>query len=214
MVRQKTTKQGNNAGTPAWVDRFIDILKRDYKNLDNVIAAILENEQLARECAVKINNYVDKDVSDWLYKTRKIRGAKHKKSLETAIAGINEASGLYRERGRQAEAVYLSTLTLELSAQLGMVKEAYGTKRHGRDRSHLILYECKLFLESVLGHRVTYSTLANLVNAGFEAEGNTPKDPITEEQLRKNLESFQDRNPAAVTVLTRSYPPGTIPETK
>ena len=43
MVRQKTTKQGNNADTPAWDDRFIDILKRDYKNLDNVIAAILEN---------------------------------------------------------------------------------------------------------------------------------------------------------------------------
>ena len=214
MVIKKTTKQGNNAGTPAWDDRFIDIMKRDYKNLDNAVAAILENEQLARVCAVKISTYVDKNVSARLYKTRKIRGAQHKKRLKIAIVGLNEAISLYRERGRQAEAVYLSTLTLELSAQLGMIKEAYGTKRHGRDRSHLILYDCKLFLESVLGHRVTYSTLANLVNAGFETEGNSPKDPITEEQLRKNLESFQDRNPAAVALLARNYPPGTIPETK
>jgi hypothetical protein len=181
-------------------------LTRDYINLDGVIAAILKNVLLARVCAVKINTYVDKDVSDWLYKTRKIRGAKHKKSLETAITGLNEAIRLYMERGHQAEAVYLSTLALELSAQLGMIKEAYGTKRHGRDRSHLILYECKLFLESVLRHRVTCSTLANLVNAGFEADGNSPKDPITEEQLRKNLESFQDRNPAAIAVLARNYP--------
>ena len=214
MARKKTTKQGNNAGTPAWDDRFIDILKRDYKNLDNVIAAILENEQLARMCAVKINNYVDKSVSEWLYKTRKIRGAKHKKSLEIAIIGLNEAISLYRERGRQAEAIYLSTLALELSVQLGTIKEAYGTKRHGRDRSHLALYECKLFLESVLRHRVTYSTLANMVNAGFEADGNSLEDPLTEEQLRKNLEAFHDRNPAAVAVLARSYPRYATLETK
>jgi hypothetical protein len=214
MGRKQPTKHGNNARTSQWDDRFIDILKRDYNKLDVAIAAILKNEQLARMCAVKISTYVDKDVSGWLYKTRKIRGAQHKKRLKVAIAGINEAISLYRERGRQAEAVYLSTLALELSAQLGMIKEAYGTKRHGRDRSHLILYDCKLFLESFLRHRITYSTLANLVNAGFEAEGNPPKDPITEEQLRKNLEAFQERNPTAVALAARNYPPSTIAETK
>jgi hypothetical protein len=93
----------------------------------------LKNEQLARMCAVKISTYVDKGVSGHLYKTRKIRGAQHKKRLKIAIAGINEAISLYRERERQAEAVYLSTLALELSAQLGMIKEAYGTKRYGRE---------------------------------------------------------------------------------
>jgi hypothetical protein len=214
MSRKQPTKHGNNARTLRWDDHFIDILKRDYNKLDGVIAAIVTNEQLARMCAVKISTYVDKDVSGRLYKTRKIRGAQYKKRLKIAIAGINEAISLYRERGRQAEALYLGTLALELSAQFGMIKEAYGTKRHGRDRSHLILYDCKLFLESVLRHRITYSTLANLVNAGFEAEGNPPKDPVSEEQLRKNLEAFQDRNPAAVALVARNYPPGPIPETK
>jgi hypothetical protein len=123
MARKLPTKDENTAGTPRWDDRFIAILKRDYISLDSVIAAMVKNEPLVRMCAVKISNYVDKDVSDWLYKTRKIRGAKHKKRLEIATAGVNEAIDLYRERGRQAEAVYLSTLALELSAKLGMSKK-------------------------------------------------------------------------------------------
>jgi hypothetical protein len=214
MATKRPMKSDNNALIPAWDDRFIAILKRDYIKLDDVIVTILKNELLARMCAVKISTYVDKDVSDWLYKTRKIRGAQHQKSLETAITGINEAIGLYRDRGRQAEAMYLSTFALELSAQLGMRKEAYGTKKHGRDRSHLILYDCKVFLEWALRHRITYSTLANLVNAGFEADGKTPEVPVTEEQLRKNLQAFQDRNPEAVVLAARNYPPRTVPETK
>jgi hypothetical protein len=214
MARKQPTKHGKNARTPRWDDYFIDILKRDYNKLDGVIAAILKNEHLARMCAVKISTYVDKGVSDWLYKGRKSRGAKHKKSLEIAIAGINKAIIIYRDRGRQKEALYLSSLAVELSGELGRSKEAFGTKRHGRDRAHFILYDCKLFLESVLGHRITYSTLANLVNAGFEADRNPPKDPVTEEQLRKNLEAFQDRNPTAVVLAARNYPPSTIAETK
>jgi hypothetical protein len=214
MARKQPTKEKNNANIPRWDDRFIDILKRDYITLDSVVAAILKNEQLARMCAVKISTYVDKDISNWLFKTRKLRGAKHKKSLEIAITGINEAISLYREQGRQADAVYLSTLALELSAQLGKSREAYGTKRHGRDRSHLILCDCKLFLESVLGRRITYSTLANLINAGFEADGKSRKDPVTEEHVRKNLEAFQERNPIAVALAARNYPPSTITETK
>ena len=164
-------------------------------------------------CAIKISTYVDKDVSNHLYKERKIRGAKHKKRLEIAIAGLNEAISLYRERGRQKESRVSRCLAVELSGELERSKEAFGTKRHGRDRSHLILYDCKLFLESVLGHRITYSTLANLVNAGFEADGKAPKDPVTEEQLRKNLETFQDRNPSRCRLAARNYP-RTIPETK
>jgi hypothetical protein len=213
MDRKKTTKQDNNAGTPAWDDRFIAILKRDYINLDNVIAAILKNEPVARTCAIKISTYVDKDVSDWLYKARKMRGAEHKKRLETAIAGINEAISLYSDLGRETETLYLSTLAVELAAQLGKCKEAYGTKRHGRDRSRLGLYDCQLFLESVLRRRITYTTLAHLVNAGFEAHGKPPKEPITEELLRKTLEYFKTRNPAAVVQAARNYP-RTIPETK
>lgn len=127
---------------------------------------------------------------------------------------LNEAISLYRERGRQAEAVYLSTFALELSAQLGMMKAVYGTKKHGRDRSHLILYDFKVFLESALRHRITYSTLANMVNAGFEAHGQPAREPITEEQLRKNLKYFKARNPEAVVLAARNYPRHATPETK
>jgi hypothetical protein len=214
MAKKRPTKHDADPRIPAWDERFIDVLKRDYQNLDGAIAAILKNEPLVRMCAVKMSTYIDKDVSNRLYKERKARGAKHKKSLEIAIAGLKEAISLYRERGRQKEAVYLGCLAAELSGELGRSKEAFGTKRHGRDRSHLILYDCKLFLESVLGHRITYSTLANLVNASFEADGKAPEDPVTEEQLRKNLETFQDRNPTAVALAARNYSPSNIPETK
>src|SRR5438309_599666 len=109
MPKEQPPENDNNAHIPGWDDRFIATLKRDYSNLDGVVAAILKNEPLARMCAVKISNSVDKDISDWLYKTRKARGAKHKKRLEIAIAGINEAIDFYGERGRHAEAMYLST---------------------------------------------------------------------------------------------------------
>jgi hypothetical protein len=214
MARKLPTKDENTAGTPRWDDRFIAILERDYISLDSVIAAIVKNEPLVRMCAVKIRSYVDKDISDRLYKARKTRGAEHKKRLETAIAGINEAIGLYRDLGRETETLYLSTLAVELAAQLGRCKEAYGTKRHGRDRSHLGLYDCQLFLESALRRKITYTTLAHLVNAGFEAHGKPTKEPITEEQLRKTLEHFKTRNPAAVALASRNYPPGMIAETK
>jgi hypothetical protein len=213
MARKQPTKDKNNAHIPRWDDRFIDILKRDYITLDSVVVTISKNESMARICADKIRSYVDKDISDRLYKARKMRGAEHKKRLETAIAGINEAIGLYRDLGRQTETVYLSTLAVELAAQLGKCKEAYGTKRHGRDRSHLGLYDCQLFLESALRRRITYTTLAHLVNAGFEAHRKPTKEPITEEQLRKTLEYFKTRNPAAVVLAARNYP-STIPETK
>jgi len=124
MARKQPTKEKNNADIPRCDDRFIDILKRDYITLDRVVATILKNESMARMCAVKIRAYVDKDISDRLYKERKMRGAEHKKRLETAIAGINEAIRLYRDLGRQTESIYLSSLVVELSAQLGKCKEA------------------------------------------------------------------------------------------
>jgi hypothetical protein len=72
---------------------------------------------------------------------------------------------------------------------------AFATKRHGRDRAHSILSECRSFLEERLGKSVTYVTLANLVNAGHEADGKTPEEPITEEHIRKNLTAFRNNNP-------------------
>jgi len=198
----KNNPQGRSRQTArAWNDRFLKILKRDYRNLDPLVASILENPRVAQTCAMLIRAYVDKGVTDWLYKDRKIRGDKHKKRLDTAIAGIKEAISLYGDRGNKEKAVYLSRLAGELVAERERCKEAFSTKRHGRDRAHFILYECQSFLESQLGKRPTYATLANLVTACFEADGNLPDEPVTEEHVRRNLENFTSRNSAAAAVI-------------
>jgi hypothetical protein len=178
-----------------WNGRFIGILNRDYRNSDTAISAILNNEKLAQICAVKIRSYVDKRVTTCLNEQRKARGAKHKQKLEIAVAGLNEAIDLYMERSNRTKAVHLGTVALELSAELERCKEAYATKRHGRDRAHSILSECCAFLESKLGRPVNYVTLANLVNAGNEADGKPAEALVTEERIRKNLAHFKSKNP-------------------
>ena len=92
-------------------------------------------------------------------------------------------------------AMNLANLAIELSGQLGRCKVAFGTKRHGRDRAHSALSECRSFLKSKLNHAITCATLANLVNAGLEANGEDPDEPITEEHIRKNLANFERNNP-------------------
>src|SRR5258708_3850792 len=187
--RTKTAKTARSVRAPgrsnkhsgAWNDRFLKILKRDYRNLDPAVASILKNTRVAQICAPLVRAYVDKGVTNWLYKDRKIRGDKHKKKLDTAITGINEAISLRGDRGFKDEALYLSRLSVELAGERERSKEAFGTKRHGRDRAHSILYECQSFLESQLGQRPTYSTLANLITAGFDAHGTLPHDPVTAE---------------------------------
>ncbi len=205
----------DKANQEEWIARFIRILKRDYSNLDSTISAILSNEELARACATKIRSYLDKAVTVYLYKQRKARGATEKKQLEIAIAGMNAAAGLYTERGNQAEAMHLGTLAIELSAELGRCKTAFATKRHGRDRAHSTLRECQLFLESHLQRAVTHATLANLMNAGYEADGNSPKNPVTEEHIRKNLAAFRRNNPVWHNkIAPRSAVPFAHPATK
>ena len=103
---------------------------------------------------------------------------------------------------------------MELSGQLGRSKETYGTKRYGRDRSNLALFDSQLFLESALQQRITYATLASLVTAGFEAHGEPLKEPITEERVRKNVEHFKKRNPVAAALAAGNYPRSTALETK
>ena len=179
-----------------WNGRFVEILSRDYKNLDPAISTILRDEKLPQICAVKIRSYVDKRVTISFYEQRKVRGYKHRKRLEIAIAGMNAAVSLSKDRGNQAAALYFATIALEYSAELGRCKDAYATKRHGRDRAHSILSECRSFLELKLGQPVACATLANLVNAGHEADGNVPKEPITEEHIRKNLAHFKHSNPS------------------
>jgi hypothetical protein len=194
------------ASMPVWIDdknnqnewngRFVEILSRDYKNLDSTIATILKDGKLAQICAVKIRSYVDKRVTTCFYERRKVRGAKHRKRLEIAISGMNAAVDISKDRGNHAAALHFAAIALEYSAELGRCKDAYATKRHGRDRAHSTLSECRSFLESKLGQPLSCATLANMVNAGHEADGNLPKEPITEEHIRKNLAHFKYNNPS------------------
>src|ERR1700690_1033094 len=111
-----------------WNGRFIRILKSIYVDLDFTISAILDNDDLAQTCGMKIRSYVNKDFTIYLYQRRKAREAKRKKQLETAIAGMNAAIDLYTEQHNQAVATYLGALAIELSGARGRCKQAYATK--------------------------------------------------------------------------------------
>jgi len=125
----------------------------------------------------------------------KARGVKYIKKLKTAIVGLRAAIELYMDRGNQELALQLAKLADELSEGLGRCKQAFGSKRRGRDRDHSLLCQCRAFLRSELQQSITIRTLANLVNAGCEADGISFKDPVTEEQIRKNLAHFKRNNP-------------------
>jgi hypothetical protein len=178
-----------------WNGRFIEILKQYYLNSDPTISAILANERLSQDCATKIRSYVDKGVTNWWYGLSKARGAKYKEKLKTAIGGLRAANDLCVIRGKHELASSLGMLADEFSQELGRCKQAFATKRHGRDRDHSFLLECQSFLRKKLERSVSYVSLANLVNAGYEAEGSPPKEPRTEDQIRKNLTNFKRNNP-------------------
>jgi hypothetical protein len=185
----------DTANQRKWNGRFIEILKRDYVNSDPAIPAILKDDQVSQICATQIRSYVDRDFSTCLYNQTKARGAETRKRLEIAIKGLREAIGLCKEGGKTEFLLPLGILADEFSQVLERSGQAFATKRHGRDRDHVILLKCHSFLQTKLGRRVTYRTLANLVNAGYEADGNPPKEPTGEEQVRKNLTNFKKKNP-------------------
>jgi len=184
---------GDKSNQSKWNDRFKGILKRDYENSDIVIAAILGDEGFFQRCATKIRSYVDKNATAYLNAQSKARGAKYKKKLETAIVGCDATIDLYANLGKQEFLSVLRTIKKDLSQVLGKCKRAFATKRHGRDRDHAILHECHSFLRGRLKRSVTYVTLANLVNAGFEADDNSLE--TDEIQVRKNLANFRRNNP-------------------
>ena len=212
------------APQPAWISdtsnqikwnvRFAEILKRDYGKSDATISAILSDALLAQRCATDIRSYVDKGITLWLYEQRKARGVKHKRKLEIAIAGLNAAMDLCTERGDQESVLRLRTLADKFSQERMRCKEAFATKRHGRDRDLSILSQCRSFLEKELGRSVTSATLANLVNAGYETDGNLLQEPITEENIRKNLANFKHNNPCWRNDIDPRYMPVVDPATK
>jgi len=203
-----------------WNDKFIEILKEKCAKLDAAIATILKDQRVSQLCATKIRSYVDKDVSAWLYAQRKDRGAKRKKQLQTAVEGLRAASDLCTELGKRESAEHLGKLVDEFSQALARCEQAFATKRHGRDRDHAILLECHSFLQAALKQPLTFATLANLVNAGYEADGNVLQEPVDEEQIRKNLASFKQNNPlghlyvSAGQAPAQVVPPPGDPETK
>lgn len=191
MPSWKTDKKNQRI----WNGQFISILKRDYSNSDTAISAILGNERLSNICATKIRGYVDKGVTKWWYEQSQRRGAKYKELLENAIGGLHAAIVLCQFRNIQEPMTTLGMLADKFSLHLGQCKKAFATKRHGRDRDHSFLFECHSFLQAELGQPITYATLANLVNAGFEADGSSLTEPVTEEQIRKNVANFKRNNP-------------------
>jgi len=193
MPSWKTDKENQRT----WNGQFIRILKRDYLNSDSAISAILGNGELSGMCATKIRSYVDKGITKWWYGQSKARGAKYKEKLEIAISGLRAAKDLCQFRDNQELASSLGMLADDFSQILGRCKKAFATKPHGRDRDHSFLLECQSFLQAKLGRRVTYATLASLVNAGFESDGNPLTKPMTEEHVRKNLTNFKRNNPLA-----------------
>lgn len=179
-----------------WNDQFRATLKRNYENLDPVIPTILSDDGLTELCATRIRSYVDKDVTHRLNEQTKSRGVNHRKRLETVVAGLRAVSDPSINRGNQKLAADFDTRADQYSQELGRCRQAFATKRRGRDRDHGILDECRSFLEKRLRQPVTHVTLANLVNAGYEVDGNSPKESITEEQIRKNLAHFKRNNPS------------------
>jgi hypothetical protein len=185
----------NKGDQEEWISRFVSILKRDFRDSNSAISLILENKDLAQSCATKIRSYVDKRATAWLYADRKARGARYKLRLEIAIAGIHEAITLYAEQKKYEIVANLRIYETELLGGLERCKTAFAPKRHGRDRDHSILIECRCFLEEELGKRLTDATLADLVYAGLVADGNDRNELITEEHIRKNLAEFTRNNP-------------------
>lgn len=210
----RTVRRTKRPGRPAWADdqanqeawakRFTAIL-RNTGGDDGTISAILGDPNLSRMCAVRIRSYVDEGSGDWLNHQRKTRRHKHKKLLECAIEGLNAAIDLLQDSGDQQGTQYLAVLALQFSAALGRSKQAFSVKRHGRDCPHSTLYEARAYLEARLGRDVTYPALADLVNAGYEADGRAPQHPVTEEQIRKNLTYFKRRNPIYCDLVARRY---------
>jgi hypothetical protein len=177
-----------------WNARFRKILARDYVNLDSTISAIVSDDWISQQCANKIRAYVDRSATAWWYRRSKRRGADVKDKLRRSVDGLRAAVELCESRGDLVAASFLARLVDQFSLALGRYKQAFATKPHGRDRDHSFLLECSSFLERALGQSITYVTLANLVNAAFEADRTTLVEPISEEHLRKNLDNFRRNN--------------------
>ena len=184
-----------------WTLEFAEKL-RDIEKSDAAIPIILGNHHVLRHCSAQIRLYSDLGVTAYLRQERERRGRKQVATLKAAIKGIMEAVEFYTEFGNQTAASQLEYYKRDLSEKLQRSKQAYSSKRHGRDRDHTILVRLQGFLEKHVGH-VTNATLATLVNKAMELDGQAGSERFTEETVRKNLTAFRGKNAAMVTLLAR-----------
>jgi hypothetical protein len=210
MTRKRPTKPRNQiARKPSWIadvqnqNRWTrDFAKRlqEIKQSDATISAICGNHQVLRHCAAQVRLYADLAVTTYLRQERNRRGKKQVARLKAAIKGIGEAVEFYLEFGNDAAASQLDSYKRDLSEKLQRGKQAYSSKRHGRDRDHTILVRLQVFLERHVG-QVTNSTLATLVNKAMEVDNRAESERFTEETVRKNLKAFRGKNSAMMTLL-------------
>jgi hypothetical protein len=182
-----------------WTREFAEKL-REIEELDPAIETILGNHHLLRDCAAQVRLYSDLSVTTYLRQERKFRGRKQVVRLKAAIKGIGEAVEFYVEFRNQTAASQLEYYKRDLSKNLQRSRQAYSSKRHGRDRDHGILVR----LQGLLGKRlgtVTNATLATLVNKAMEVDGQPGSERFTEETVRKNLNAFRRNNSAMMTLL-------------
>ena len=199
----KAMQKDQDFDQKSWNDRLIKTLRANHKG-DTMIESLIRNDKLCRTLGGLLRFYVDKKFTDGMYHARKSRGAEHQQKLVTARIGLETAVQLLAEAREYGRAVSLIPLIEHFSAQMGRLKEAYSTKRLGRDRAHFILYACQVVGEAGLKRSISFVTLADLVNASFEADGQQDYVPATEEHIRKNFSTL-DKNSPRIRALVDYY---------
>ena len=178
----------------AFAERFVPILNRDYRD-DEACRRIGADRQTALSVGEMIWSYVDKRFTKAENEDRQRRVGAYWATLGAGIAGLDALAALEKIRNPERAAMF-EKLAAEYRKQEEGAETLLDTKRHGRERDHGILDSIRQTLENHLGP-VSNKTLANLVNAGLEASGQDEADnPVTEDDIRKSLKNFYDRNPA------------------
>jgi hypothetical protein len=201
QIARKPTWIADVENQKRWIAEFAAKL-REVEKTDATISAILGSDWVVRECATQVRLYADLSITVHLYQDRQLRGRRHVAALKTAIKGIAAAAAFYADAGNRSAEAQLRSYEADLSTILQRSKQAYSSKRHGRDRDHTILVRLHGFLEKHVGH-VTNATLATLVSKAMEIDGQAGSERFTEETVRKNLNAFRGKNSAMMTLLAR-----------
>jgi hypothetical protein len=174
-----------------WFGRFIKALT-DQCGHDPICVRIASDRKFGRKIASGVRLYVDERFSWFFYSSRKARMAAVERIAEQAVEGVEFLSSLYALHDPE-EAARMNTVAARLRGLRRGARKLQQTKRCGRDRYHGLLHRVHRELKSHLKQTVTYATLANVINAGFRADGRDIE--VAEESIRKNLTAFRKANP-------------------